>query len=186
MIQVSHLYMTTGKTTALTIQPFVGKMMSLLFSMLCKFVIAFLPRSKHLLIAWLWSPYAVILEPKKIKSVWMASPVQWTWIWTSSGSWWWTGKPSVLHTVHGVAKSQTQLSNWTDWTDIYYGGYREVKSQPWCQISCHLFQEKYPIISGFPAGSVVKNPLANAGDAGVVVLIPESKRCPGGEYHNPL
>ena len=58
MIQVSHLYMTTGKTTALTIQPFVGKMMSLLFNMLRKFVIAFLPRSKHLLIAWLWSPYA--------------------------------------------------------------------------------------------------------------------------------
>ena len=70
--------MTTGKTTALTIQPFVGKMMSLLFNMLRKFVIAFLPRSKHLLIAWLWSPYAVILEPKKIKSVWMAPPVQWT------------------------------------------------------------------------------------------------------------
>ena len=55
-----------------------------------------------------------------------------------------------------------------------------MKSQPWCQISCHLFQEKYPIIRGFPGGSVVKNPLASAGDAGVVVLIPESKRCPGG------
>ena len=61
--------MTTGKTTALTIRTFVGKIMSLLFNMLSRFVIAFLPRSKHLLISWLQSPSAVILEPKKIKSV---------------------------------------------------------------------------------------------------------------------
>ena len=58
--------MTTGKTVVLTKQTFVGKVMSLLFNML--FVIAFLPRSKHLLISWLQSPSAVILEPKKIKS----------------------------------------------------------------------------------------------------------------------
>ena len=69
MVQVSHLYMTTGKTIALTKQPFVGKMMSLLFNMLSRFVIAFLPRSKCLLISWLQSPSTVILEPKKIKSV---------------------------------------------------------------------------------------------------------------------
>ena len=61
--------MTTGKTVALTIQTFVGKVMSLLFNTLSRFVIAFLPRSKCLLILWLWSPSAVILEPKKIKSV---------------------------------------------------------------------------------------------------------------------
>ena len=61
--------MTPGKTIALTRQTFVGKVMSLLFNMLSKFVIAFLPRSKHLLILWLQSPYAVTLEPKKIKSV---------------------------------------------------------------------------------------------------------------------
>ena len=61
--------MTTGKTIALTIWTFVGKVMSLLFNMLSRFVIAFLPRSKHLLISWLQSPFAVILEPKKIKSV---------------------------------------------------------------------------------------------------------------------
>ena len=61
--------MTTGKTIALTIWTFVGKVMSLLFNMLSRFVIAFLPRSKHLLISWLQSPSAVILEPKKIKSV---------------------------------------------------------------------------------------------------------------------
>ena len=61
--------MTTGKTIALTIQTFVSKVMSLLFNMLSRLVIAFLPRSKHLLIAWLQSPSAVIFEPPKIKSV---------------------------------------------------------------------------------------------------------------------
>ena len=61
--------MTTGKTITLTIQIFVGKVMSLLFNMLSRFVIAFLPRSKHLLVSWPQSPSAVILEPKKIKSV---------------------------------------------------------------------------------------------------------------------
>ena len=61
--------MTTGKTIALTRWTFVGKVMSLLFNMLSRFVIAFLPRSKCLLISWLQSPSVVILEPKKIKSV---------------------------------------------------------------------------------------------------------------------
>ena len=61
--------MTTGKTIALTVWTFVGKVMSLLFNKLSRFVIAFLPRSKSLLISWLQSPSAVILEPKKIKSV---------------------------------------------------------------------------------------------------------------------
>ena len=61
--------MTTGKTIALTIYTFVGKVMSLLFNMLSSLVIAFLPRSKNLLISWLQSPSAVILEPKKIKSL---------------------------------------------------------------------------------------------------------------------
>ena len=69
MVQLSHLYMTTGKTVALTIWTFVGKMMPLLFNTLSRFVIAFLPRSKHLLISWLWLPSAVILEPQKRKSV---------------------------------------------------------------------------------------------------------------------
>ena len=69
MVQLSHLHMTTGKTTALTTQTFVGKVMSLPFNGLFRFVIGFLPRSKHLLISWLHSPSAVILEPKKIKSV---------------------------------------------------------------------------------------------------------------------
>ena len=81
IVQLSHLYMTTGKTIALTRWTFVGKVMSLLFkfiylfilsllfNMLSRFVMAFLPRSKHLLISWLQSPFSVILEPKKIKSL---------------------------------------------------------------------------------------------------------------------
>ena len=69
MVQLSHPYTTTGKMTVLTRWTFVGKVMFLLFSMLSRFVIAFLPRSKNLLISWLQSPSAVILEPKKIKSV---------------------------------------------------------------------------------------------------------------------
>ena len=69
MVQISHPYMTNGKTIALTRQTFVGKVMSLVFNMLFRLVIAFLPRSKHLLISWLQSPFAVILEPKKIKFV---------------------------------------------------------------------------------------------------------------------
>ena len=69
MAQLSHPYMTTVKTIALTRQTFVGKVMSLLFNMLFRIVIAFLPRRKHLLISWLKSPSAVIFVSKKIKSV---------------------------------------------------------------------------------------------------------------------
>ena len=68
-VQLSHPYMTTGKTITLTRRTFVGKVMSLLFNMLSRLVLTFLPRSKRLLISWLESPSAVILEPKKIKSV---------------------------------------------------------------------------------------------------------------------
>ena len=69
IIQLSHLYMTTGKTIALTTVTFVGEVMALLFIMLSMLVITFLPKSKHLLISWLQSPSAVILEPPKIKSL---------------------------------------------------------------------------------------------------------------------
>ena len=68
IVQLSHPYMTTGKTIALTRWTFVGKVRSLLFNMLSRLVIAFRPRSKHFLISWLQSPSAVILEPKKIVS----------------------------------------------------------------------------------------------------------------------
>ena len=81
IVQLSYPYMTTGKTIALTRWTFVGKVMSLLFNMLSRLVIAFLPRSKRLLISWLQSPSAVILEPKKMKSV--------------------TVSPSIFHKVMG-------------------------------------------------------------------------------------
>ena len=68
IVQLSHPYMTTGKIIALTRQNFVGKVMSLVFNMLTRLVIAFLPRSKRLLTSWLQSPSAAILEPPKIKS----------------------------------------------------------------------------------------------------------------------
>ena len=86
MVQLSHLYMTTGKTIALTIQNCVGKVMSLLFNMLSYYmlVITFLPRSKCLLISWLQSPSALILEPQKIKSLTVS-----------------TVSPSICHEVMG-------------------------------------------------------------------------------------
>ena len=84
MVQLSHPYLTTGKTIASTIQTFVGKVMSLLFNMLSRFVIALLPRMKHLLISWLQSWSAVTLEPKKIKSVTIS-----------------TFSPSISHEVTG-------------------------------------------------------------------------------------
>jgi len=74
MVQLSHPYMTTGKTIALTRRTFVSKVMSLLLNMLSRLVITFLPRSKHLLISWLQSPSAMILEPPKIKSLSIVSP----------------------------------------------------------------------------------------------------------------
>ena len=84
-IQLSHPYMTTGKTIALTRQTFVGKVMSLLLNVLSRSVITFLPRSKRLLISWLQSPPAVILKPKKMKSV--------------AGS---TFSPFIFHEVMGL------------------------------------------------------------------------------------
>ena len=86
VVQLSHPYMTTGKIIALTIQTFVGKVMSLLFNMLSRFVIVFFPRSKCLLISWLQSPSAVILEPKKIKCVTVSTffPFYLPW---SDGAW---------------------------------------------------------------------------------------------------
>ena len=79
IVQLSHPYMTTGKTIALTRWTFVGKVMSLLFNMLSRLVIAFLPRSKRLLISWLESPSAVILDTQKIKSVtvFTVSAIKW-------------------------------------------------------------------------------------------------------------
>ena len=75
IVQLSHPYMTTGKTIASTRRTFVGKVMSLLFNMLSRLVITFLPRSKRLLISWLQSPSAVILEPKKIESATVSTSI---------------------------------------------------------------------------------------------------------------
>ena len=75
MVQLSHTYMTTGKTIALTRRTFVDKVMSLLFHMLSRLGITFLPRSKCILISWLQSPSAVILEPRKIKSATVAPSI---------------------------------------------------------------------------------------------------------------
>ena len=81
MVQLSHPYMTTGKTTALTIWIFVGKVKSLLFNMLSRFVTAFLPRSKGLLISWLQSPSTVILEPRnKISHCFHCFPIYLYWV----------------------------------------------------------------------------------------------------------
>ena len=85
IVQLSHPYMTTGKTIALTRWNFVDKVMSLLFNMLSRLIITFLPRSKHLLISWLQSPSAVILEAKKIKSATVS-----------------TVSPSICHEVMGL------------------------------------------------------------------------------------
>ena len=84
IVQLSHPYVTTGKTIALTRWTFVGKVMPLLFNMLSSLVIAFLPRTKRLLISWLQSPFAVILEPPQIKSVTVS-----------------TVSPSICHEVMG-------------------------------------------------------------------------------------
>ena len=78
IVQLSHPYMTTGKTRALTRWTFVGKVMSLLLNMLSRLVITFLPRSKRLLISWLQSPSAVILEPPKIKSATVSPYLPWS------------------------------------------------------------------------------------------------------------
>ena len=86
-VQLSHSYMTTGKTVSLTRQTFVGKLMSLLLNMLSRLVITFLPRSKRLLISWLQPPSAVILEPRKIKSATVS-----------------TVSPSICHEVMGPAR----------------------------------------------------------------------------------
>ena len=85
IVQFSHSYMTTGKTIALTRWTFVGKVMSLLFNILSSLVKAFLPRRKHVLISWLQSPSAVILDPKRIKSVTVS-----------------TVSPSICHEVMGL------------------------------------------------------------------------------------
>ena len=104
MVQLSHLHMTIGKIIALTSQTFVGKVMSLLFNMLSRLVIAFLPRSKCLLISWLQLPSAVILEPRKINSLVMVNISVKSWIYVS---WWY--KPKYYIWVDSYHKGKIQF-----------------------------------------------------------------------------
>ena len=103
IVQLAHPYMTTGKTIALTKWTFIDKVISLLFNMLFRLVIIFLPRSKPLLISWLQSPSAVILEPPKIKSD--------------------TVSPSICHEVMGpdISALLTMPKPLTVWITINYG-----------------------------------------------------------------
>ena len=112
MVQLSHPYVTIGKTIALTRQIFVGKVMCLLFNMLSMLVIAFLPRSKCLLISWLQSPSAVILEPKKRKSVTVSIVF-----------------PSICHEVMGLDDQQRmrRLDSITNSMDMNLGELQEMK-----------------------------------------------------------
>ena len=110
-VQLSHPYMTTRKTIALTRWTFVGKVMSLLFNMLSRFVIAFLPRSKHILMLWLQSPSVVILEPKKIKSATFS-----------------TFSPSICHEVMGLDATSLVLNVefYTNFFTLLFHFYQEA------------------------------------------------------------
>ena len=142
MVHLSHPYMTTGKTIALTIWTFVGKMMSLIFNMLSRFLIAFLPRSKHLLISWLQSTSTVILEPKKIISVTIS-----------------TFFPAICHEVMGLDamifafECEFQASFFTlffhshqealhflslEWYHLYSWGCWYFSQKSWFQLVTHL------------------------------------------------
>ena len=125
IVQLSHPYMTTGKTIALTIWAFVAKVLSLLFNMLSRLVMTFLPRSKHPLISWLPSPLAVILEPPKIKSVIVnkVSPSGLSEITPTPGS----TSPNLGHLVHPRMFTKTILGH----TQLSSGMSSLVVCQPW-------------------------------------------------------
>ena len=151
---LSHPYVTTGKTIALTRWPFVGKVMSLLFNRLSRLVIAFLPRSNHLLISWLQSPSAVILEPKNIKSAIVS-----------------TISPPICHEVMGLDamilvfwmlsfKPNFSLSSFTFierlfsssslsaivWCHLHIWGYWYFSQQSWFQLVLHPAQGSHDIL----------------------------------------
>ena len=125
MVQLSHPYVTTGKTIALTKWNFVGKVMSPIFNMLSRFIIAFLPSVKHLLISWLQSPSTVILEPKKIKSVTASTCYDWSQLVSNAivvqfvlyNLQWWQNN------YKGLYKRQARGSEWEEvwWWDTGWG-----------------------------------------------------------------
>ena len=145
IVQLSHPYMTTGKTIALARQTFVGKVMSLLFNMLSMLVIAFLPRSKRLLISWLQSPSAVILEPPKIKYLTVS-----------------TVSPSICHEMMGP--NAMILVFWM------------LSFKPTFSLSSCTFIKRLFSSSSLPGGTMVKNPAANVGDMGLI-LVQEDPTC---------
>jgi len=149
MVQVSHSYMTTGKTTALTIRTFVGKLMSLLFNMLSRFVIAFLLRSKRLLIPWLQSPSAVIWEPKKIKSVTVSivspsicheviGPNAMIFVF-----WMLSFKPAFSLSSFNFIKRlfSSSLLSVVKWCHVHIWGYWYFSWQSWFQLELHPAQQ---------------------------------------------
>ena len=194
MVQVSHPYMTTGKTIALTIWTFVGKMMSLLFNMLSRFVIAFLPRSKLLLISWWQSLSTVILKPKKIKSVTVCTFPHlfamkwWDWMpWSSCFECWVLSQvfPSTLS--HSSRDSLVSLHFLLlEWYHLHIWGCWYFSQQSWLLLVIHPtwhFAWCTLRIRDFPGGSDGKASACNAGDPSSV---PKSRRSPGEGNGNPL
>ena len=166
MIQLSHPYMTTGKTIALTRRAFLGKVMSLLFNTLSRFVTAFLPRSKCLLISWLQSPSAVILESKKINChcpLFQGFP---------DNS---VGKESACNA--GLPAVQV--------TPVQFLGWEDLLEKGWAGEGVHWRRDglSTPVFLGFPCGSAGKESSSNVGDLG---LIPGLGRSPGGGKGYPL
>ena len=154
MVQLSHLYMTTGKTIALTLQTSVSKVMSVLFNTLSSFLIAFLPRSKRFLISWLQSLSTVILEPKKIKPVTVStfSPsiclhlcpckpsgcpgALGTWVlatWLSSAA---LAPPRLLSDPRGSQAQEKEICSvhWAVWTSSVWGGTQWAGWCRWCPV----------------------------------------------------
>ena len=145
IVQLSHPYMTTGKTIALTRRIFVGKAMSLVFNMLSKLVITFLPRSKRLLISWLQVPSAVILEPKKIKSVTSSPSICYEVMGPDAMIlvfWMFRFKPTFSLSSFTFIKrlfSSSSLSP-TGWCHLHIWGYWYFSQQSWFQLVLHPAQ----------------------------------------------
>ena len=160
MVQLSHPCMTARKTIALIIRTFVGKVMFLLFNMLSRLVIAFLPRSKCLLSLWLQSPSVVILEPKKTKR----TEYMRKFIIASS--------QQAIQIVGSIGHSMLLTEHWKN-------SRMTLNLTEWCCLKIH----RPSFYLGFPGGSEVKASACNTGDLG---SIPGSGRSPGEGYSNPL
>ena len=146
MVQFLHSYTTIGKTIALTRQTFVGKVMFLLFDMLSRLVIAFLPRSKRLLISWLQSPSVVILEPKKISSLTVStvSPSTCHEVMGPDAMifvfWMWGFKPTFSLSSFTLIKKLFSSSSLSaiGWCYLCIWSYSYFSHQSWFQLAFHL------------------------------------------------